>query len=115
MKLLQVIRGDGEGNGIANRFVKPVISTVAEEKRQVPVCAHVLVVAFLVMNCGEIVRVDVDTHFYAKVLVAINIPGACVAVNVTITRANELGAFIERGWQSLQAQGNIEGVSIRRQ
>jgi len=61
-------------------------------------------VAFLVMDCPEIVRVDVDTYFYANVLVAVNIPSAGVAVNVTITGANELGAFIDRGRQSLQAQ-----------
>ena len=87
---LQVLRGDREGDGVADRLVKAIVGATAEEKRKVAVRALVFVVAFLVMNGREIVRVDVDAHFDAEVLVGVDIPGACVAIDVAITRANEL-------------------------
>src|ERR1700722_14573251 len=112
MELDEVLRGDRESDGVTDRLVKAIIGAIAEEKRKVAVRTLVFVVAFLVMNGGEIVRVDVDAHFDAGVLVAVNIRRACVAIDVAITGANELGALIKRGGQSLKAKRHIEGVSI---
>ena len=100
----EVRRGDRERDRVADRFVEAVIGAIAEEEWKVFVGAHVFVMALLVMNGGEIIRVDVDAHFYAEVLIGVDIPGACVAVDVAIAWANELGALLECSWQRFQTE-----------
>lgn len=96
VELLEVLRSDGEGDRVANGLVEPVVGAVAKQKRKIAVGALILVMAFFVMDCHEIVGVDVDAHLDAQVQVGVHIQCARVTFDVAIAGANELGALVER-------------------
>ena len=92
--------------------MEAVVGAVAEHEGLLVVGALIHVVAFLVVDGGEVVGVDLDAHLYAEVVDVVDVPGGGVADDVAIAGLDELGALPEGVGQRGEAEGGVEALAV---
>src|SRR3989442_6982122 len=60
--LHEIFRRDGQRDRVADRFMKTIVRTIAEQERLILVCALIKVVAQFVMNRLEVLAGRVDAN-----------------------------------------------------
>ncbi|KIQ98243.1 hypothetical protein TI01_0233 [Lysobacter sp. A03] len=90
---LQVLRGHGQHDRVADGFVEAVVGPGLEQRRLVVVGHVVIHVAQLVVDGGELFLVGLDAHLGAHVALHVHVPRAGVADHVAVARLDELGAL----------------------
>ena len=81
---VQILRRNGERDGIADGLMKAVIGAVLEQKRLVLVGALVKIVAEFVMHGDEIHVAHLDAHLDPQIVLVVDVPGAGVADHIAI-------------------------------
>src|SRR5262249_29144380 len=100
--LLEVLRGDGLSDGVAERLVEAVIGAVLVERRLISVGQVVIVVTELVMDSSEVLRSGLNAHLHTDVGLRIDVPCAGMANDVAVARLLEERALPEGVGQLLK-------------
>src|SRR5438309_12059081 len=87
--LLQILRRDGQRDGVADGLVKSVICAIHEQIWLVLICTLIKVVPKFVVNGDKIDIAHLDTHLDAKVALVVDVPGTGVADYVAVRRLNQ--------------------------
>ena len=103
-ELHQILRRDRQRDEVADRLVEAVIRAVLEQEVLLVVGALVEVVAQLVVDGLEIVRVDLDAHLDAQVVDVVDVPGRGMTDDVAIARPRDQRAFPEGLGQRLETR-----------
>ncbi len=113
-KRLQISRRNRQRDRVTDRLVESIVRSAAEDERLFAIRALIEVVALFMMHRREVVRVHLDAHLDAKVLVVVHVPRAGMAHHIAIPRLDELRPLPERRGQRLKAQRGEEALAILR-
>src|SRR5690606_6503295 len=109
--LLEITRGDREGDGVAHCLVETVMRASLEEDGEVVVLLVIEIVTELVVDRDQILLGRPDAHLDADVTLAGEIPCAGVADHVAIARLGEHGARPEGRRERIEAEREEEWLA----
>ena len=109
---LQILRRDRKRDGIAHRFVKPIIRAALKQPRLIHVRALIKVVPQFVVNDPKILFANLNAHLDPQIFFEIHVPGARVAHHVPVRRFGKERPFPKRSRQRRKSQRCKEILAV---
>ncbi len=106
--LLQVLRRDRQGDGVADRLVEAIMRAALVQLRLLVVVQEIIDVAHLVVDRLQAFLVRADAHLHAHIAVLVEVPGAGVADHVAVAWPGQLRLVPEAAGQGGEADRGVE-------